>query len=68
MVRLHTENDSINTRRPGMVFLSFLLIQMIPLVVSPYSGLDHIRFTLTNARQAASYYCTRFGFKHLAYL
>ncbi|KAI9244157.1 4-hydroxyphenylpyruvate dioxygenase [Sporodiniella umbellata] len=33
----------------------------------PYSGFDHLRFTVTNAKQAASYYCTRLGFKHLAY-
>lgn len=50
-----------------MVSLSFLMIQTIPFVVSPYSGLDHIQFTVTNARQAVPYYCTRFGFKHLAY-
>ncbi|KAG1445770.1 hypothetical protein G6F56_009799 [Rhizopus delemar] len=34
---------------------------------NPYSGFDHLRFTVTNAKQAASYYCTRLGFKHLAY-
>lgn len=35
--------------------------------VNPYSGFDHLRFTVTNAKQAASYYCTRLGFKHIAY-
>ncbi|ORE09199.1 4-hydroxyphenylpyruvate dioxygenase [Rhizopus microsporus var. microsporus] len=35
--------------------------------VNPYSGFDHLRFTVTNAKQAASYYCTRLGFKHVAY-
>ena len=34
---------------------------------NPYSGFDHLRFTVTNAKQAASYYCTRLGFKHVAY-
>ncbi|KAI9490868.1 4-hydroxyphenylpyruvate dioxygenase [Zychaea mexicana] len=34
---------------------------------SRFSGYDHLRFTVTNAKQAASYYCTRFGFKHVAY-
>jgi len=32
-----------------------------------YKGFDHIRFTVTNAKQAASFYCIRFGFKHIAY-
>jgi 4-hydroxyphenylpyruvate dioxygenase len=36
-------------------------------VVNPYSGFDHLKFTVTNAKQAASYYCTRLGFQHLAY-
>lgn len=43
------------------------MIQTIPFVVSPYSGLDHIRFTVTNARQAVPYCCTWFGFERLAY-
>lgn len=34
---------------------------------SNYSGFDHLKFTVTNAKQAASYYCTRLGFKHVAY-
>ncbi|KAI7871647.1 4-hydroxyphenylpyruvate dioxygenase [Spinellus fusiger] len=34
---------------------------------NPYTGFDHLRFTVTNAKQAASYYCTRLGFKHIAY-
>jgi 4-hydroxyphenylpyruvate dioxygenase len=32
-----------------------------------YNGFDHLRFTVTNAKQAASYYCTRLGFEHVAY-
>lgn len=32
-----------------------------------YTGFDHLRFTVTNAKQAASFYCIRFGFKHIAY-
>lgn len=36
-------------------------------VVNPYSGFDHLKFTVTNAKQAASYYCTRLGFQHVAY-
>lgn len=35
--------------------------------VNPYSGFDHLKFTVTNAKQAASYYCTRLGFEHVAY-
>ncbi|KAI9322380.1 4-hydroxyphenylpyruvate dioxygenase [Dichotomocladium elegans] len=35
--------------------------------MSQYTGYDHLRFTVTNAKQAASYYCTRLGFKHIAY-
>ncbi|KAI7900098.1 4-hydroxyphenylpyruvate dioxygenase [Cokeromyces recurvatus] len=34
---------------------------------NPYSGFDHLRFTVMNAKQAASFYCTRLGFKHIAY-
>ncbi|CAO3595280.1 unnamed protein product [Absidia cylindrospora] len=34
---------------------------------NPFSGFDHLRFTVTNAKQAASFYCTRLGFKHFAY-
>ena len=34
---------------------------------SKYLGFDHITFWVGNAKQAASYYCTRFGYKHLAY-
>jgi 4-hydroxyphenylpyruvate dioxygenase len=30
-------------------------------------GFDHVTFWVGNAKQAASYYVTRFGFKHLAY-
>lgn len=36
-------------------------------VQNPYSGFDHLKFTVTNAKQAASYYCTRLGFQHIAY-
>lgn len=36
-------------------------------VANPYSGFDHLKFTVTNAKQAASYYCTRLGFQHIAY-
>ncbi|GAA5800040.1 4-hydroxyphenylpyruvate dioxygenase [Helicostylum pulchrum] len=32
-----------------------------------FVGFDHLKFTVTNAKQAASYYCTRLGFKHFAY-
>ncbi|KAI8371747.1 4-hydroxyphenylpyruvate dioxygenase [Radiomyces spectabilis] len=35
--------------------------------VNPFSGFDHLKFTVTNAKQAASYYTTRLGFKHVAY-
>ncbi|CAJ0841410.1 19130_t:CDS:2, partial [Entrophospora sp. SA101] len=32
-----------------------------------YEGFDHIKFWVGNAKQAASYYCTRLGFKHIGY-
>ena len=32
-----------------------------------YHGFDHIVFWVGNARQAASFYCTRFGFKRVMY-
>jgi len=32
-----------------------------------YHGFDHIVFWVGNAKQAASFYCTRFGFKPVAY-
>ncbi|KAJ9054951.1 hypothetical protein DSO57_1009109 [Entomophthora muscae] len=32
-----------------------------------YEGFDHITFMVGNARQAASFYVTRLGFKHIAY-
>ncbi len=36
--------------------------------VSPgYKGYDHVTWYVGNAKQAASYYITRMGFKHLAY-
>jgi 4-hydroxyphenylpyruvate dioxygenase len=35
--------------------------------ISRYHGFDHIVFWVNNAKQAASFYCTRFGFKHVLY-
>ena len=35
--------------------------------LSAYQGYDHIHWYVGNAKQAASYYVTRFGFKHIAY-
>ncbi|KAJ1965613.1 hypothetical protein IWQ62_002624 [Dispira parvispora] len=32
-----------------------------------YQGFDHVTFWVGNAKQAASYYTTRYGFKQLAY-
>lgn len=32
-----------------------------------FLSFDHITFWVGNAKQAASYYCTRFGFKYLGY-
>ncbi|KAI3639473.1 hypothetical protein MIR68_002488 [Amoeboaphelidium protococcarum] len=32
-----------------------------------YYGFDHLKFYVGNAKQAASYYCTRFGFEHVGY-
>jgi 4-hydroxyphenylpyruvate dioxygenase len=35
--------------------------------VGEYYGFDHLVFWVGNAKQAASYYCTRFGFQRVAY-
>ncbi|KAG0099069.1 hypothetical protein BGZ93_009263 [Podila epicladia] len=35
--------------------------------VGNYEGFDHVVFWVGNAKQAASFYCTRFGFKEVAY-
>jgi len=34
---------------------------------SKYRGFDHILFWVGNAKQAADWYCARFGFRHVAY-
>ncbi|KAG2175577.1 hypothetical protein INT43_001224 [Umbelopsis isabellina] len=41
--------------------------EQVNTTASQYTGYDHIKFTVTNAKQAATYYCIRFGFKHVAY-
>ena len=35
---------------------------------SGYQAFDHILWYVGNAKQAASYYVTRMGFKHVAYV
>lgn len=35
--------------------------------VAGYQGYDHVHWYVGNAKQAASYYVTRLGFKHIAY-
>lgn len=35
--------------------------------VGKFLGFDHVRFYVGNAKQAASFYTTRFGFNHVAY-
>lgn len=35
--------------------------------VGQYHGFDHLTFWVGNAKQAAAYYCIRFGFKYIAY-
>jgi len=37
-------------------------------VTSGYQAFDHILWYVGNAKQAASYYVTRMGFKHVAYV
>ncbi|RIA88092.1 Glyoxalase/Bleomycin resistance protein/Dihydroxybiphenyl dioxygenase [Glomus cerebriforme] len=32
-----------------------------------YEGFDHVKYWVGNAKQAASYYCTKLGFKHIGY-
>ena len=36
-------------------------------VTTGYQGYDHVHWYVGNAKQAASYYVTRFGFRHVAY-
>jgi 4-hydroxyphenylpyruvate dioxygenase len=36
--------------------------------VDGYRAFDHILWYVGNAKQAASYYVTRMGFKHVAYV
>ena len=36
-------------------------------VTTGYQGYDHVHWYVGNAKQAASYYISRFGFKHVAY-
>lgn len=35
--------------------------------IGKFYGFDHVKFWVGNARQAASYYTSRFGFEYLAY-
>lgn len=35
--------------------------------IGKFLGFDHVRFWVGNAKQAASYYTSRFGFEHVAY-
>lgn len=35
--------------------------------IGKFLGFDHLRFWVGNAKQAASYYTSRFGFEHIAY-
>ena len=35
--------------------------------IGEYFGFDHITLWVGNAKQAASFYCTRFGFEKVAY-
>ena len=37
-------------------------------VTSGYQAFDHVLWYVGNAKQAASYYITRMGFKHVAYV
>ena len=32
-----------------------------------FKGFDHVTFWVGNAKQAASYFCTRLGFEYVAY-
>lgn len=36
-------------------------------LIARYHGFDHIVFWVGNAKQAASFYCTRFGFERVLY-
>jgi 4-hydroxyphenylpyruvate dioxygenase len=37
-------------------------------ITSGYQAFDHVLWYVGNAKQAASYYITRMGFKHVAYV
>lgn len=35
--------------------------------ISKFDGFDHLTLWVSNAKQAATFYCTRFGFQEIAY-
>jgi len=35
--------------------------------IGVFYGFDHVTFWVGNAKQAASYYCSRLGFEYMAY-
>jgi 4-hydroxyphenylpyruvate dioxygenase len=35
--------------------------------IGKFYGFDHMLFYVNNAKQAASFYCSRFGMEYLAY-
>ncbi len=35
--------------------------------ISRFDGFDHLVLWVSNAKQASTFYCTRFGFKEIAY-
>ena len=39
-----------------------------PGIADGYRAFDHVLWYVGNAKQAASYYVTRMGFKHVAYV
>jgi hypothetical protein len=43
-------------------------LEEAPTSICGYQAFDHILWYVGNAKQVASYYVTRMGFKHIAYV
>lgn len=57
----------LRNSRPSSSALWTLASECLAGSKSPFKGFDHIHFWVGNARQAAVYYITRFGFQPCAY-
>lgn len=58
---------SIVNDSPVQAPISTRLPTDIETITTGYQGYDHVHWFVGNAKQAATYYVTRFGFKYIAY-